>query len=102
MAFRRALTLAVLATWCIGVQAVPARADGAIVPSDDYSPYAPSGFFVYDWSGSYAGGHLGLAHTSADSTETIFPDSFELFETLNYNQSETSVTGGLQAGWQKQ
>jgi outer membrane immunogenic protein len=102
MGFRRALALAILAMWGLGTQAVPARADGAAVPPDDYSPYAPSGFFVFDWSGFYAGGSLGAAFTNAESTEIIFPDSLEFFQSLNYDQSETSVTGGVHAGWQRQ
>ena len=75
MGFRRTLTLAILAMWGFGAQPVPARADGAAVPADDYSPYAPSGFFVLDWSGFYVGGHLGLAHTLAESSELLFPDN---------------------------
>jgi outer membrane immunogenic protein len=103
MGFRRALTLAILAMWGLGAQAMPARADRDVVPSDDYSPYAPSGFFVLDWSGFYAGGHLGGAHTNAEATE-IVPDPRDPTLTLlfNYDQSETSFTGGVQVGWQKQ
>jgi opacity protein-like surface antigen len=101
MGFQRALMLAVAGALCLGTHAIPARADGAVVPADDYSPYAPSGFFVLDWSGPYVGGNLGLAHTSAEASEVIFPDSVEFFDSLTYDQSETSVTGGVQAGWQK-
>jgi opacity protein-like surface antigen len=70
--------------------------------ADDYSPYAPSGFFVFDWSGFYVGGHLGLGHAQAESTETIFPDDPFNLVGVTYGQSETSVTGGVQAGWQRQ
>lgn len=97
--FRRALLLAGLAVCGIGGLAQRAAAHP---PADDYQPYAPSGFFVYDWSGPYVGGNLGLAHTNAEATEQIFPDDILLFDGLNYDQSETSVTGGVQAGWQKQ
>jgi opacity protein-like surface antigen len=102
MSFRRALTLAILAMWSLGTQAIPARADGEVVPPDDYSPYAPSGFFVFDWTGFYGGAHLGAAQAEADSTEVLFPDNPLLFEGLTFEQSETSVTGGIQAGWQRQ
>jgi outer membrane immunogenic protein len=102
MGFQRTLTLAVLAMWGLGGQAAPALADGSVVPPDDYSPYVPSGFFVFDWSGAYVGGNLGGAFTNAEATETIFPNSVVLFESLDYDQSETSVVGGVQAGWQRQ
>jgi outer membrane immunogenic protein len=100
MWFRCALTVAIAATLGLGMQAVPAGAHG---PSpDDNSPYAPSGFFVFDWSGFYAGGHLGLAHTEAESTLVQFPDNPELFQPFTFGESEASVTGGVQAGWQRQ
>ncbi len=102
MAFLRALTLAMLAIWGLGTQAAPARADGARVPPDDYSPYAPSGFFVFDWSGYYVGAHLGGAAVEAESTEVLFPNSPEFFQAATYGNSENSVTGGVQAGWQRQ
>src|SRR5262245_23349288 len=100
MGARRALALAVGATLGLAAQAIPAAARD---PSpDDYQPYAPSGFFVYDWTGFYAGVNLGGAFTEAESTENIFPNNPDLFVGLTYGQSESSVTGGVQAGWQKQ
>jgi opacity protein-like surface antigen len=101
MELRRALAFAVLAIWGLGVHLAPARADGAAVPADDHSPYAPSGFFQYDWSGFYAGGQLGAVYTEVESTETVFPNSLEFFQSQSYGQGEASITGGLQAGWQK-
>src|SRR5262245_32100282 len=100
MGVRRALMLVIVATSGLGVAAGPAGARGP--SADDYVPYQPSGFFVIDWSGYYAGGHLGLAHTLAESTEVLFPDIPQLFESFTFRQSETSVTGGIQAGWQRQ
>jgi opacity protein-like surface antigen len=92
--------LALAAASGLGLQAQPA---GARDPSaDDYSPYAPSGFFVFDWTGYYVGGHLGFATVSAEAAETIFPNSLEFFESATYGNSGNSVTGGVQAGWQRQ
>jgi len=105
MGFRRASILVILAMCSIGAQAVPAHADGGgpvPVSRDDYSPYAPSGFFVFDWSGFYGGAHLGAAYAQADSTEVLFPDNPVLTQFITFEQSETSVTGGIQAGWQRQ
>jgi outer membrane immunogenic protein len=100
MGQRRAWTLAIAVTLGLRLAAAPA---GAHDPSpDDYSPYPPSGFFVFDWSGYYAGAHLGLATAEAESTEVIFPNSPELFQAATYGNSENSVTGGVQAGWQRQ
>jgi opacity protein-like surface antigen len=103
MELRRALTLAGMAIGVLGALAAPAGARG---PADDYVPYQPSGFFVYDWSGFYVGGSLGLAHTSAESTVDIRDDALLNLssladQTLNYEQSETSLTGGIHIGWQK-
>ena len=142
MELRRALALAVAATWGLGTP----QAGAQVVPADDYSPYAPSGFFVYDWSGPYVGGNLGLAHTNLQATEGfsqgdvseegfsqgglgadgvggvgvggvgadglaadgldqpagVFPSGTFQANSLNYDQSESSFTGGVQAGWQKQ
>lgn len=164
MELRRALALAVAATWGLGTPLAGAQ----VVPADDYSPYVPSGFFVYDWSGPYVGGNLGLAHTNLQATEGfsqggisedglsqggisqggvgadgigadgiaadgvgadgvgadgfaadgvgadgvgadsiaqpagVFPSGAFQANSLNYDQSESSFTGGVQAGWQKQ
>jgi opacity protein-like surface antigen len=103
MELRRALTLAGITIGVLGTLAAPA---GARSPADDYVPYQPSGFFVLDWSGAYVGGSLGLAHTIAESTIDVREDALFDFssladQTLNYEQSETSITGGIHAGWQK-
>ena len=36
------------------------------------------------------------------STEVLFPNSPEFFEAATYGNSENSVTGGVQGGWQRQ
>jgi outer membrane immunogenic protein len=100
MGFRRGLALAGVVIGCLGAVTFPA--DARDPSPDDVSPYPPTGFLVYDWSGAYVGANLGLAHTQAESTETIFPGDPELVTSLNYDQSETSVAGGVHAGWQKQ
>jgi len=99
--FLRALAGA--AAWGLVALAEPARAHP---PADDYQPYQPSGFFVFDWSGYYVGGSLGLAHANAEATETILAGDVLVgdilgLEDLNFGQSETSITGGVHAGWQK-
>ncbi|MBO0764672.1 MAG: porin family protein [Hyphomicrobiaceae bacterium] len=100
MGHRRAWTVVLALTWGLRLTAAPA---GAYEPSpDDYSPYAPSGFFVFDWSGYYAGGHLGAAAAEAEATEAIFPNNPLLFQATTLGNSENSVTGGVQAGWQRQ
>jgi high affinity Mn2+ porin len=100
MELRRILVLGI-GLWGLAVLPAPA---GARSPADDYVPYQPSGFFVFDWSGFYVGGNVGLVHTSAESIVAIREDALlEDFDdkTLNYEQSQTSITGGIQAGWQK-
>jgi outer membrane immunogenic protein len=101
MRFRRAFMLAIaaIASGFAGY-AAPARAHDPA--ADDYSPYAPSGFFAFDWSGFYAGGNLGLGHGEAESTEIIFPDDPFNSVGVTYGNSQTSATGGVQAGWQRQ
>lgn len=102
MELRRTLTLAgigVCMSLCgLGALAPPAAAHP---PADDYVPYEPSGFFVFNWSGVYVGGNLGLAHANLSATEQIFPDDPFRFAGLVHEQSATSVIGGVQAGWQK-
>jgi opacity protein-like surface antigen len=99
MKLRCALTLAGIGLWGLGASATPAAAHP---PPDDYIPYQPSGFFVLDWSGFYVGGHLGLAHTLAESTLVAFRDNTLFFRDFTFGESETSATGGVQAGWQRQ
>jgi opacity protein-like surface antigen len=101
MGYRRALVLALAAASALSLQALPAGARDPS-PPDDYSPYVPSGFFEFDWTGYYVGGHLGVAHGEAESTETIFPNSPELTQSATFSNSANSVTGGVQAGWQRQ
>jgi opacity protein-like surface antigen len=99
MEFRRALAVAGLAICGLGALTSPALARN---PADDYVPYHPSGFFVLDWGGFYVGGHLGAAHSLAESTEEVFPNNPVLLQSQSFGQSETSLTGGIQSGWQRQ
>jgi opacity protein-like surface antigen len=103
MGMLRAVAIAFLATW----GAALASADGGPAPGrrgpDRYAPYEPPpapGFFDFNWTGFYVGTHLGAAFTNAESTETIFPNNPNLFQSLNFDQSEKSVIGGVHAGWQ--
>jgi hypothetical protein len=64
-------------------------------PADEYVPYQPSGFFVLNWAESMSAGALGLP-TPAPSPVTFVSSANE---TLNYELSETSPTGGIHAGW---
>ena len=38
----------------------------------------------------------------AESTISVFPDNPQLSEGFTFGESETSLTGGVQAGWQRQ
>jgi outer membrane immunogenic protein len=100
MGFSRALAFVTAATLGLGVQVLPAAAHGPA--ADDYSPYGPSGFFQLDWSGLYAGAHLGGANANAESSAVLFPDNPVLTQINSFGQSENSLTGGVQAGWQRQ
>jgi outer membrane immunogenic protein len=96
----RAGAVALLAIWGLGSVAA---ADGPPhrVPTYDWRP----GFYDFQWSGFYAGAHLGLAYTEVEATETDLtpPDVATLGPlTQTYGQSSTSVAGGVQIGWQKQ
>lgn len=102
----RAVTIAFLATIGLGALAGPTGADGP--PPDRpyrHTPYETKpvpGFFDFNWSGFYVGGHLGGGHINFESTETVNPLVPLLSETLTYGQDAASVVGGVQAGWQKQ
>jgi outer membrane immunogenic protein len=102
MDIRRVVTVALVATSWLAAAAVPAGADGpARVPTYDWRP----GFYDFQWSGFYAGSHLGLAYTEVEATETDFDvPNVDILGPLiqTYSQSSTSVAGGVQLGWQKQ
>ena len=66
-------------------------------------PGAPSG---YDWSGFYAGGHLGVAWGSSNWTAStagapapFASGSFSLFEPINSFSETGSFLDGMQAGY---
>ena len=107
MGVLRAVGLAFLATWGLAVAAAPASADGP--PSEIFGPYhrapnydATPGFYDFRWTGYYVGAHLGGAHTQFEATDTIFIPPPVGPEILAFQQDGASVTGGVQAGWQKQ
>lgn len=125
MGMLRAVTMAFLATW--GLATVPARADGPPPGPAAPAPYPPydaapvPGFFDFNWSGFYVGGHLGGGHTNLEARETDFGAAETDFEAPapdfdatatgfvpdlpfidTYGQDAVSAVGGVQAGWQKQ
>jgi outer membrane immunogenic protein len=95
---RRRAFLAALVAAAGGLCAPAARADGLVVkPSDPYVYVAPDALpLVYDWTGIYIGGHLGLANSAIDWTYT----DGVLFE--DFSHVATGFTGGGFAGLQKQ
>jgi opacity protein-like surface antigen len=101
MGVLRAVSIAFLAICGLGAAVAPAGADGPRTPVYDWRP----GFYDFQWSGFYAGSHLGLAFTEVEATETDFnPVDVALLGPLiqTYDQSATSISGGVQVGWQKQ
>jgi outer membrane immunogenic protein len=106
MGMLRAVTAAFLATLAVGALSGPAGADGP--PPDRpyrHTPYETKpvpGFFDFNWSGFYVGGHLGGGHINIESNETVNALDPLLLDTLTYGQDAASVVGGVQAGWQKQ
>ena len=61
---------------------------------------------VFNWSGFYIGGNVGWGYTSADfdtlRRSTSSPWTLVLSTLENYEQTASYVTGGVQAGWQRQ
>jgi outer membrane immunogenic protein len=111
MGFRRAVMLAGTSLlWGLSM-AAPGQAHKPSdtferPPPDDYVPYEPSGFFAFNWGGVYVGGSLGLSQSLAETTQVIREDaiidpSLLSGRDLGFEQSETSLTGGIHAGWQK-
>ena len=104
----RAVRIASVATWGLGVLMAPAQADGQAgkrVEPYRQAPYEapPPGFFEFRWSGFFAGAHLGGAHVNFEATETA-PDPLvpSILDVLTYSQDGASIVGGVQAGWQVQ
>jgi high affinity Mn2+ porin len=82
-----------------------AAADELPTPMVVKAPPAPAAA-GYDWSGFYAGGHLGVGWGSSDWTGSPIgapgpsvSGSFSLFEPLNSFQETGSFFTGLQAGY---
>jgi opacity protein-like surface antigen len=103
MGMLRAVTIAFLATFAAAVATADGPAPHRRGP-DRYAPYEPApapGFFDFKWTGFYVGAHLGGGFASFEANETILDPLFGQ-QILTYDQSVTSVVGGVQAGWQKQ
>jgi len=90
-------------------QANPASADGPVGnPADPYryTPYDPApAFLVFNWSGFYIGGNVGWGYTNAQSTfqvDNALTAALDITDSQNYGQAASYLTGGVQAGWQRQ
>jgi high affinity Mn2+ porin len=79
-----------------------ATAERALAADDSMPTKAPPPATVaaYDWSGFYAGAHLGYAGgTSNWSTAPNLSGSFGLFQSYDAFKNDGSYFGGLQAGY---
>lgn len=80
-----------------GLQVGAARADGVIARPKDpyiYVTQSEAASLVYNWTGIYAGGHLGAANSKIEWTYDLTSD--------DPKHSHTGFTGGGFAGVQKQ
>jgi len=106
----RTQAVAVIALLALAAQSGLASADGPIGKPEDpyrYTPYdpAPPAFLVFNWSGFYIGGNVGWGYTNAESSfqaENALTEAFDIVSSQNYEQSASYLTGGVQAGWQRQ
>jgi outer membrane immunogenic protein len=106
----RTQAVAVVALLALAAQSAPAGADGLPGKPEDpyrYTPYDPAApaFLTHDWSGFYIGGNLGWGYTSAESTHSAanaLTVDLQIIDSENYTQSSSYVTGGVQAGLQRQ
>jgi len=89
--------LAVAAAAIVMASARSAAADDIVVtkaaPVQDAVPFA------YDWSGFYAGGHLGVAWGSSNWTAPGITGSTNLFQPIDSFNEAGSFFEGLQAGY---
>jgi outer membrane immunogenic protein len=106
----RTQAIAVIALLALAGQSGPAGADGPVGKPEDpyrYTPYdpAPPAFLVFNWSGFYIGANVGWGYTSAESTfqaENAVTAALDIVDSQNYEQAASYLTGGVQAGWQRQ
>lgn len=64
------------------------------------APISSSAASAYDWSGFYAGGHLGVAWGSSNWTTPAGPSgSIDLFQRIDTFDEAGSFFAGLQAGY---
>jgi len=106
----RTQAVAVIALLALAAQSGLASSDGPIGKPEDpyrYTPYdpAPPAFLVFNWSGFYIGGNVGWGYTNAESSfqaENALTEAFDIVSSQNYEQSASYLTGGVQAGWQRQ
>ena len=106
----RTQAVAVVALLALAAQSDPASADGPVGRPDDpyrYTPYDPNppAFLVFNWSGFYVGANVGWGYTSAESTHeavSLVTVDLGIVDSENWDQTASYVTGGVQAGWQRQ
>src|SRR5215510_3139409 len=93
----KALRLLALATALCAGGSLVANADGRPDVAYTYGPIpcasCESMYLGYDWSGVYAGGHLGMAFTGSEST---------ILGLGIIQHTASGVAGGVHLGWQKQ
>ena len=102
-----ALAVTVVALWALGAQCAPAGADGPnqAIPTTLTATRLTilPNFLPFDWSGFYRWpARMGLRRAQDQSNSVFDPFAPLNRKSLNFGQAGSSVTGGVQGGWQRQ